>query len=130
MKPQFIKTESEELVVLPRRDYEALVKRAKGTKSEDEGIARVVARSDAALAAGSEIELPSSVAEAIARGDSALRVVREWRGLSQTSLGEMKTKVGQSTISALENGTRRGTAAVWKQLAAVLRVPVDLLIPD
>ncbi len=130
MKPQFIKTESEELVVLPRSDYEALVKRAKRVVSEDEATARIVAKSDAALAVGEDIELPAEVAEAIARGDNALRVIREWRGLSQTSLGEMKTDIGQSTISALENGTRRGTAAVWKRLAGALRVPVDLLIPD
>lgn len=130
MKPQFIKTESGELVVLPRRDYDALVKRAKSTKTEDEGITRVVARSDARLAAGDEIELPASVAEAIARGENALRVIREWRGMTQMYLGEAKTDIGQSTISALENGTRRGTAAVWKRLAEVLRVPTDLLIPD
>jgi DNA-binding XRE family transcriptional regulator len=130
MKPQFIKTESGELVVLPRRDYEVLVKRAKGAKSEDEGTARTVARSNAALAAGDEIELPAEVAEAIARGENPLRVIREWRGLTQMYLGEMKTNIGQSTISALENGSRRGTAAVWKRLAEVLRVPTDLLIPD
>jgi DNA-binding XRE family transcriptional regulator len=130
MKPQFIKTESGELVVLPRRDYDALVKRAKGAKTEDDGITRIVARSDATLAAGDEIELPASVAEAIARGENALRVIREWRGMTQMYLGEMKTDIGQSAISALENGTRRGTAAVWKRLAEVLRVPTDLLIPD
>jgi len=67
MKPQFIKTESEELVILPRRDYEALVRRAKSVVGEEEGIARIVAKSDAALAAGDELELPAKVAEAIAR---------------------------------------------------------------
>ena len=35
-----------------------------------------------------------------------------------------------STISALENGTRRGTTAVWKRLAAVLEVPMEMLIPQ
>ena len=130
MKPQFIKTESGELVVLPRGDYEALVKRAKGARNEDAGTARVVARSNAALAAGDEIELPASAAEAIARGENPLRVVREWRGMTQIHLGEMKTDIGQSTISALENGTRRGTTAVWKQLAKALRVPIDVLLPD
>ena len=130
MKPQFIKTESGELVVLARRDYETLVKRAKGTANEDEGTARVVAKSDAALSAGDEIELPAGVAKVIARGENPLRVVREWRGMTQMYLGEMKTNIGQSTISALESGARRGTAAVWKQLAKVLNVPMDLLIPD
>jgi hypothetical protein len=130
MKPQVIKTENDELIILPRRDYEALLKRARKAGSEDEGAARVVAKSNAMLAAGQEIELPSHVAEAIARGENALRVIREWRDMTQLYLGEMKTNVGQSTISALENGTRRGTTAVWKQLAAALRVPMDVLIPD
>jgi DNA-binding XRE family transcriptional regulator len=130
MKPQFIKTEGEELVVLPRRDYEALIKRAKAADSEDAGTARIVARSEAALTTGDEVELPASVAEAIASGQNALRVIREWRGMTQMQLGEMKTNIGQSTISALENGSRRGTTAVWKQLAKVLGVPMDLLIAD
>lgn len=130
MKPQFIKTESEELVVLPRRDYEALVRRAKVVAGEDAGIVRIVAKSNAALASGEEVELPAKVAEAIARGENPLRIVREWRGMTQMYLGDVKTGIGQSTISALENGSRRGTTAVWKQLAKVLDVPMDLLIPD
>ncbi|MGB9368973.1 MAG: helix-turn-helix transcriptional regulator [Xanthobacteraceae bacterium] len=129
MKPQFIKTDDGELVVLPRRDYEALVKRAKGSNGEDEGVARIVARSSAALDAGNDVELPASVAEAIARGENALRVIREWQGHTQMYLA-FKTDIDQSTISALENGTRKGTTAVWKRLAAFLDVPIDLLIPD
>jgi Helix-turn-helix len=130
VKPQIIKTENGELVVLPRTDYEALLKRVKTATSEDEGVARIVAKSNAALAAGREMELPAKVAEAIARGENALRVIREWRDMTQLYLGEMKTNVGQSTISALENGTRRGTTAVWKQLADALQVPMDVLIPE
>jgi DNA-binding XRE family transcriptional regulator len=130
MKPQFIKTDDGELVVLPRRDYEVLLKRAKRPAGEDERTARLVAKSEAALAAGNEIELPAHVAEAIARGANPLRVVREWRGVTQMQLGEKKTGIGQSTISALESGTRRGTVAVWRQLARALRVPVDVLMPD
>lgn len=129
MKPQIIKTEHDELVVLPRREYEALLKRAKRIGSEDEGVARVVAKSNAALALGQDIELPADVAEAIARGESALRVIREWRDMTQMHLA-FKTDIDQSTISGLENGTRRGTAAAWRRLAAVLRVPVDVLIPE
>ena len=129
MKPQFIKTDDDELVVLRRRDYDALIKRTRGSKSEDEGVARIIARSNASLDAGNDVELPASVAEAIARGKSPLRVIREWRDHTQTYLA-YKTNIDQSTISALENGTRRGTTAVWKRLAAFLEVPMGLLIPD
>ena len=99
MKPQFIKTEGEELVVLPRRDYEALVKRAKKVSNEEEKIARVIKKSNDALAAGDEIELPSKVAEAIARGENPLRVIREWRGMTQMYLGEVKTDIGSLPTS-------------------------------
>jgi DNA-binding XRE family transcriptional regulator len=129
MKPQFIKTESGELVVLARSDYDALIRRAKVVKGEDEGTARLVARSDAALSAGDEIELPADVAERIARGENPLRVIREWKDHTQMYLA-YKTDIDQSTISALENGTRKGTTAVWRRLATVLGVPMDLLIPD
>lgn len=76
------------------------------------------------------MELPAKVAEAIARGENPLRVIRAWRGMTQKDLGEAKTNLGQSTISALENGMRRGTTAVWRKLASVLGVPMDVLIPD
>jgi Helix-turn-helix len=129
MKPQIIKTdEGTELVVLPRKDYEALLARAKD--NENAGTARIVARSNANLRAGLDVKLPAEVAEAIANGQNPLRVIREWRDWTQVYLGEMKTNIGQSTISALESGTRRGTPTVWKQLADVLKVPMELLIPD
>ena len=67
MKPQFIKTENgSELVILPRKDFDDLVRRAKD--NEDVGTARIVGRTNAALKAGREVELPAHVAEAIARG--------------------------------------------------------------
>jgi transcriptional regulator with XRE-family HTH domain len=73
--------------------------------------------------------LPAEIAEAIARGENPLRVIREWRGKTQMYLA-FKTNIDQSTISGLENGQRRGTTAVWKRLACVLSVPMDVLIPD
>jgi len=128
MKAQFIKTDSgEELAVLPRADYEDLLRQAHG---EDAGTARIISRTTAALKARQDVELPAEVAEAIARGENPLRVIRQWRDMIQTYLGEVKTQIGQSTVSALENGTRRGTPAIWKKLAEVLRVPMDVLIPD
>jgi DNA-binding XRE family transcriptional regulator len=130
MKPQTITIKGEELVLLRRVDYEALLARTKVETNEDAGTARIVARSKAALAAGRDVELPAEVAEAIARGENALRVIRTWRGLTQVELGYSKTDIGQSTISALENGTRQGTPAIWKRLAQVLRVPMEVLIPE
>ena len=132
MKPQIIKTETgEELVVLPRRAYDQLVRRGgEEGNEEDAGTARIVARTVAALKAGREALLPAEIAQAIASGENALRVVRKWRGITQQQLGEVKTDIGQSYVSQLESGAKKGTPDVFRKLAAALKVPVDLLIPD
>ena len=62
----------------------------------------------------------------IASGENALRALREWRDVTQLHLS-FKTDIGQGYISDLENGRRKGTAAVWKRIAQVLNVPLDLL---
>jgi DNA-binding XRE family transcriptional regulator len=130
MKPQIIKTKAGDLVVLARTDYEVLRRRAREIGHEDAGTARILKRSDAALAAGRDVMLPAAVAEAIARGESALRAVREWRGMTQAQLGSEATSVGQGTVSALETGRRQGTPAHWRQLARALRVPLNLLMAE
>ena len=107
MKPQFIKTEGgEELVVLPRNTYDELVARA--GIDEDAGTARIVDRSNAALASGNEIVLPAEVAEAIARGENPIKVIREWRGLTQAQLAR-RNRLTQGYISQLEAGSSGGS---------------------
>lgn len=130
-KPQIVTSpRGEEMVLLARADYDALLARANAPIDEDAGTKHIVARSNAALAAGHDVELPADIAEAIARGENALHIIREWRQMTQVYLGEMKTDIGQSTISALEKGVRRGTPAQWRQLAEALGVPMEVLIPQ
>lgn len=134
-KLQIIKTPTgEELVVLPRSEYEAL-KARRGDTTEDAASRRILSQSATAIRRGRDIELPAAVAERIARGENPIRVIREWRGLTQLQLGEMKAKVdghpiGQGYLSQLERDERKGTAAVLKALARALRVPLELLLPD
>jgi len=134
-KPQIIKTPAgDDLVVLPRAEYEALL-RPPSESDEDKGTRRILARSSKAIAEGREVELPADVAERIARGENPIRVIREWRGWTQLQLGEMKAKVdgqpiGQGYLSQLERDERKGTAAVLKALAKALKVPLELLLPD
>src|SRR5260370_34868440 len=49
-KPQIIHTEGEDLVVIPRRDYEALLARAGDEASEDAMTGRIIAATDAKIA--------------------------------------------------------------------------------
>jgi DNA-binding XRE family transcriptional regulator len=125
--PQIIRTETgEELVVLTRRDYEALRARAGDEAAEDVMSARIVAESDAALAKGADVALPDSVWAEIEGGANPLRVLRRMRGMTQDELAAA-AGLSQSYLSDIEAGRKRGTADTLKSLARELRVPLDLL---
>ncbi|MGC9959615.1 helix-turn-helix domain-containing protein [Roseiarcus sp.] len=123
--PQIIRTpHGEELVVLPRADYEALVERADHEAEDAEDVAIYDARK-AELAAGGGI-LPPEVSAAILRGDSRLKAIRNWRGETQLHL-TFKTGIAQGYLSDLENGRRRGTSDTIAKLAQALNVPAEWL---
>jgi DNA-binding XRE family transcriptional regulator len=127
MKPQFIKTEAgEELVVLKRSEYEDLV--ALAELGEDLGTARIIERNKAAIAAGKAIVLPSEVAEPIIYGENPIKVVRAWRGLTQAQLAR-RVKLTEGTIAKIEAGGAASKRAL-KAIARTLKVPADLLTPD
>lgn len=125
MNVRFKKTDKGEVAILPRKDYEALAAKA-AEADEDIGTARLVARARKEIAAGDPL-IPKAVVDRIAKGESALRVLREWRDVPQLYLS-FKTDIGQGYLSDLENGRRKGTAEVWKRIAKVLDVPLDLLV--
>jgi hypothetical protein len=123
--PQIIRTPSgEELVVLPRAEYEALLERADHGAEDADDVAIYDARK-AELAAGGVV-LPPEVSAAILRGDSRLKAIRSWRGETQQHL-EFKTGIGQGYLSDLENGRRTGTSETIAKLAQALDVPVEWL---
>ena len=123
--PQNIRTPGgEELVVLPRADYEALLERADHEAEDAEDVAIYDARK-AELAAGGGI-LPPKVSAAILRGDSRLKAIRNWRGETQLRL-TFKTGIAQGYLSDLENGRRRGTSDTIAKLAQALNVPAEWL---
>src|SRR3954451_1947927 len=106
--PQIIRTPGgEELVVLPRAEYEALLERADHEAEDADDVAIYDARK-AELAAGGGV-LPPEVSAAILRGESRLKAIRNWRGETQLYLN-FKTGIGQGYLSDLESGRRTGTA--------------------
>ena len=124
-KVQFIKTEhGEELAVLPRQEYERLRALA---ASEDPGTARIVRKTKAAVAAGQEVLLPKIVVDRLAAGENPIRVLREWRDVTQMYIS-FRTNISQGHLSDIESGRRTGTPATLRKIADVLRVPLDLLI--
>jgi ribosome-binding protein aMBF1 (putative translation factor) len=126
MNVRFQKTPKGEVAILPRAEYEALVAKA-AEAEEDAGTARVVARARKEIAAGTPL-LPKTVADRIAAGESPVRVLREWRDVTQLHLS-FKTNISQSHISDIENGRRTGTTTTLRAIASALDVPLDLLVP-
>ena len=126
MNVRFQKTPKGEVAILPRADYEALVAKAEEA-DEDAGTARIVIRARKEIAAGAPL-LPKAVVDRIATGESPIRVLREWRDVTQLHLS-FKTNISQSHISDIENGRRTGTPATLRVIASALSVPLDLLVP-
>jgi DNA-binding XRE family transcriptional regulator len=117
--PQSIRTPAgEELVVLPRAEYEELLGRA--SHDAENADAR-----KAELAADGVV-LPPEVSAAILRGDSRLKAIRNWRDETQQHLA-FKTGIGQGYLSDLENGRRTGTPDTIAKLAKALKAPVEWL---
>ena len=123
--PQIILTPGgEELVVLPRADYEALVARADHDAEDADDVAIYDARK-AELAAGGAV-LPAGVSAAILRGESRLKAIRNWRGETQLHLNSI-TGIGQGYLSDLESGRRTGTPETIAKLAQALNLPEEWL---
>ena len=125
MNVRFKKTDKGEIAILPRTEYEALAAKA-AEADEDIGTARLVARARKEIAAGAPL-IPKMIVDRIANGENSLRVLREWRDMTQLELSS-KTDVGQGYISDLENGRRKGTTAALKKIAGAMNVPLDLLV--
>ena len=125
MNVRFQKTARGEIAIMPRKEYEALVVKA-AEADEDAGTARLVARARGEIAAGAPL-LPKHVIDRLAKGDNPLRVLREWRDVTQLYLS-FKTKLSQGYISDVETGRRKGAAAALRRIADALKVPLDLLV--
>jgi DNA-binding XRE family transcriptional regulator len=124
-EPQIIRTPSgEELVVLPRAEYEAFLERADHEAEDADDVAIYDARK-AELAAGGVV-LPPEVSAAILRGESRLKAIRNWRDETQLHLNFI-TGISQGYLSDLESGRRTGTLETITKLAQALNVPVEWL---
>ncbi len=77
----------EELVVLSRRDYDALLARLGDEEAED----RMTLI--AAAEARAETPLPEAVSSAILTGESVLKPLRLWRGMTQIQLAGRRASV-------------------------------------
>ena len=125
-KVQFIKTAGgEELAILPKSEYERLVKLL---ADEDVGTARVVRNARENIAAGREVMVPKVIVDRLAAHENPIRVLREWRAMTQDELAAV-VDITQGYLSDLEAGKRKGPVALHQKISRELGVPVDLLLP-
>jgi hypothetical protein len=121
MKVQTIETEKgDNLVVLSRRDYDALLARAGDEDAEDRMTLVIAAE------ARSEQPLPEPVSAAILRGDSLLCAVRRWRGVSQAELS-LNSGVAIDDLNDIEQRRVAGSPETLQSLAKQLNVPTGWL---
>lgn len=126
MKAKAITTPGgEELVMLPRADFEALIAAANARAEDADDVAIYDARK-AELASGADARLPAEVTAAILRGDSLLKALRNWKDMTQMHLSQ-RTSLTQGYLSDLESGRRKGTPETLAEIARALGVPPEWL---
>jgi DNA-binding XRE family transcriptional regulator len=122
-KPTIITTPSgDRMAVIPLAEYERLLEAA-----EDVADVRAYDEAKRRLASGEDELVPSEIANRILDGENALRVWREYRGLTVKQLAA-QANVSAPFVSQIENGQRDGSVETMRKLADVLKVSLDDLI--
>ncbi|MEI9903980.1 MAG: helix-turn-helix transcriptional regulator [Asticcacaulis sp.] len=128
---QRITVKDETFVLVPVEEYEFLSRCAEAAEdaAEEAWATKLYDEHVAAKARGEHIAMPRDQWARIRQGESPVKVVREYRGLTQTALAET-SGVAQPEISAIEGRTRSGSTTALKALAKALQVPLDVLVAD
>jgi DNA-binding XRE family transcriptional regulator len=82
---------------------------------------------DQAKARGDQEAVPIAVADALLAGQGAIRVWREYRGLTQQQLANAAA-IRRAYVAQLEAGRRRGSPPVLGRIADALGIEIDDLI--
>ena len=76
-----------------------------------------------------DTEVPWEIAKRVIAGENAIKVYREWRGLTQEALAR-KVDSAKAYISQIETGAKPGGRAILRKIAGALAVPVSALTED
>jgi len=103
------------MVTIPRAEYDRLV-------ADSEMLADLAA-CDAAKAEAGE-GMPLAVFSRIVSGDNPVKVIREWRGLTQAELARL-ADLHRVQLHDIETGKSRGSVDTLKAIAVALDVGMD-----
>lgn len=104
-----------EMINIPRAEYERLLAAA-------EELADLAAY-DRAIAAGGE-GMPGAVLKRILAGESPVRAIREWRGITAAELAR-RADMHRVQVHDIETGRKRGSVDTLRRMAEALGVPLD-----
>ena len=132
------KSQTDDEVVLSRKDWESIVRVLGETSSEDEddiAAVRQAREEDARFAArvavdrGQPVEtiIPVEVVRAKLDGAHPIKAWREYRGWTQVYLN-FKSEVGRDLIAQIETRRKTGSVETLGRLARALGVPIEALI--
>ena len=106
------------MVTIPRAEYDRLV-------ADSETLADLAAY-DAARAEAGE-GMPLAVFYRIVSGENPVKVIREWRGLTQAELAR-RADLQRAQLHDIETGKSRGSVEALKAIAVALDVGLDDLV--
>ncbi|MEX0941172.1 MAG: helix-turn-helix transcriptional regulator [Pseudomonadales bacterium] len=111
-----------EYAVVPIADYRALIEKA-------EMLDDVAAfdKAEGPLVSGEDELVPSHIVDSLLANVNAVKVWREYRGLSQTALAGA-AGLSQAYIAQIETGKREGRIDAFKSIAQALEVDIDDLV--
>ncbi|MFL9828281.1 helix-turn-helix transcriptional regulator [Rhodoplanes sp. SY1] len=119
-KPAIITSPSgDRLAVIPLEEYERLTEAA-----EDAADVRAYDAAKSRIAAGEDEAIPAAFANRILDGENKVRVWREFRGMTVKDLAAA-AGITAAYLSQIETGTRDGSIATFKKIAAALKVSID-----
>ncbi len=123
MDAQFIRTESgEELVVLPRREYDALLATLGNEEAEDGMTVRIAEEARRAIATGEEVVLPGWFCDAALAGKGRpIRGLRQLRNLTQEEVAA-RAGITQGYYSDVERGAKQPTGDVLDRISDALQL--------
>lgn len=118
MNVKTLKRDGVRYVLVPERAFRKM-------KADSEDLADIRAF-DEAVATPQEF-IPASMVERMLKGESPVRVYREYRGFTQEVLAD-KAGISKPFLSQIENGARSPSLATAKKLAKALNLDVDDLV--
>lgn len=114
---KIIEQHGQAFAMLPLAEFEML-------RDAAEHAADLVALEEAL--AKDEEGFPLALLDAIDRGENAVRLLRDYRALTQAQLAE-GAGIARAYLAQIETGKRDGTLKTMRALADALEVPLDML---